>query len=78
MANIRPEFWIGERSDITVLVWGTSGDQDAAQEDGVALMLHKSVLSEYEYFKQLFAAQPEVSKHSFQLSKHILPASKHV
>jgi hypothetical protein len=59
--NAPSAFRIGEHPDLTVLISDNSGDQKAAQEDGVILKLHKSVLSEYEYFMQLFAAQPEVS-----------------
>ena len=64
MADIRvgSAFWIGERPDLTVVISDTSGDQKSMQEDGVILKLHKSVLSENEYFKQRFDAQPDVSQ----------------
>ena len=70
MADIRAgsAFLIGERPDLTIFISNTSGKQNAPQEDGAILKLHKSVLSEYEYFKQRFSAQPNVSNGTFQLT----------
>ena len=66
MANKHPgsACWIGERPDLTVLISEISGDNNAPQEDNVVLKLHKSVLNEYEYFRQRFSTQPEVTKHN--------------
>jgi hypothetical protein len=66
MANKHPNSarWTGESPDLIVLISETSGDNNAPQEDGAVLKLHKSVLSEYEYFRQRFSIQPEVPKHN--------------
>jgi hypothetical protein len=66
MANRHPDSagWIGESPDLTVLISETSGDNNAPQEDGVVMKLHKSILSEYEYFRQRLSTQPEVTKHN--------------
>jgi hypothetical protein len=66
MANKHPDSacWTGESPDLTVLISETSSDNNTPHEDGAALKLHKSVLSEYEYFRQRFSIQPEVPKHN--------------
>lgn len=68
MANMHASsaLWIGERPDLTVLVSDTSGTHNVTQAEGVTLKLHRSVLSEYEYFKQRFDAQPDVSEQDFR------------
>ena len=75
MSNIRADlaFEIGEPPDLTVRISDTSGNQDAAQDNSVILKLHKSVLCKYEYFKQLLAAQPDVSRHRSQITGRLLP-----
>ena len=77
MVNMQPgsAFWIGERPDLTVLMHGMGSGQYVAQEDGVILNLHKSVLRDYEYFKQLFNTQPDVSEWSSWLIQKIYPMS---
>ena len=64
MVNKHPDsaYRIDESPDLTVLISETGGDNNALQEDGVVLKLHKSVLSEYEYFRQRFSTQPEVPR----------------
>lgn len=68
MANMHASsaLWIGERPDLTVLVSDTGGARNVIQAEGVTLKLHKSVLGEYEYFKQRFDAQPDVSEQGFR------------
>jgi hypothetical protein len=79
MANKRadPAFWIGERPDLTVIISDTNDDHTAAQEDGLMLKLHKSVISECEYFKQRFDAQPDVCRQRFQLRGCAFRFSRH-
>lgn len=72
-ARARPAFEINEHPDLTVLILDTSGNPSAAQNNSVILKVHKSVLCRYEYFKQLLAAQPEVSRRRSQLNDRFLP-----
>ena len=72
---MRPTFCIGERPDLTVLISKSNCHQNVAQ-DSVMLKLHKSVLGKYEYFKQVFATQPEVSRHPLRLNVNFLLSSK--